>query len=107
MSIVQNFISGWGCYSVYWKTTFAKVGWLAERLHSYLEYQEELMREMEVKGVKLVRWEERESLDFHSDKVFVVYFPFIRDRYRHGYISLEEMKTGLILSKTTEMLDSC
>lgn len=98
MSVVQNFISGWGCVSVYSESTFAKRGWLAARLNSFSEYQDEVIREMDVKGIKLVRWKEKESVKCPSDSVFVVYLPRARNGCGHAYISLEELEKELVAS---------
>jgi len=96
MSVVQNFISGWGCFSIHWESTFAKRGWLAERLEPYPEYQETEIRKMDAKGINLVRWNERDSVKSPTESVFAVYLPRMRNSCSHAYISLEELENELL-----------
>ena len=60
LSIVQNCISGWGCYSMYWGSTLERRGWMAERLDGFPEYQTEMVEKYGVRGIRLVPWAERE-----------------------------------------------
>jgi hypothetical protein len=96
MSVVQNFISGWGCFSIHWESTFAKRGWLAERLKSYPVYQEQVIQKMDAKGVNLVRWNERDSVKCPTESIFVVYLPRLRKSCSHAHISLEELENELL-----------
>lgn len=75
-SIVQNVISGPGCYSVYWKTTFEKEGWLAEKTegYGYGEYRIAQARKFAERGFTMVRWPERNVEVGKGRHIFAVYW---------------------------------
>ena len=74
-SIVQNFISGWGCYCMHWKTTFDGWGWIANRLDAFPKYRIELVAKEAARGMRLVPWKDRDLEECTQVKVFAVKFP--------------------------------
>jgi hypothetical protein len=99
-SLVQNFICGWGCCSIHWESSFEKRGWMAQRLDSYPEYQDELVRKWREKGFKLVPWKDRESCNWKSGSVYVMYLP--GSGCGQAYISKNDLENEMV-SKIANM----
>ena len=107
ISIVQNFISGWGCCCMHSETTLGRKGWMARRLDLTPDHSKEEIREMEKykkgeiskygdRGIKLITWGERDMVNCPPDRVFVVYFSGKGKECGHAYLSLEELERELI-----------
>ena len=96
-SLVQNFISGWGCCSLHWENTFDRRGFLAKRLEEFPEYEELVIEKWAVRKFKLVRWKDREQVNCRFTNVYVMYFPDGERGFGQGYLSLEELERELSL----------
>ena len=103
ISIVQNFISGWGCGCIHWASTLSGKGWMAKRLDPTPGCSEQELRELDEykkgeirkygdRGIRLVTWGERDVEERSSDFVFVVYFAGKGKESSHAYVPLEELK---------------
>jgi hypothetical protein len=99
MSVVQNFITGWGCYSVHWESTFEKRGWLARRLEGFPEYEVEEINKKRAMGIELVPWKERDLEKSRKDSIFVVYWPVSGKDCGHKYISRKELESDLLCQR--------
>jgi hypothetical protein len=93
VSVVQNGITGWGCFMLNWEYTFADRGWLAERLSVYPEYQEKARMKYANQGISIVPWTEWKDKNLLARKVFVVLWK--QGRMGEDTISLTEWKALL------------
>ena len=75
-SIVQNVISGFGCYSVYWKTTFNMEGWFGEKMErvDYEEYRAAQAQKFAERGFRMVRWPDRNAEAGQGRHIFAAYW---------------------------------
>jgi hypothetical protein len=74
ITIVQNFISGWGCCSVRWGPTFDKMGYFARRINT-AEFREKEKKKWAGRGVRLVPFYDRKKVMGNSVSAFVAYWP--------------------------------
>jgi hypothetical protein len=95
-SVVQNFISGWGCFSVHWQSTFDRKGWMAQRLDPYPKYQMDEIEKYDEMGIELVRWGERDAAAYQECNIYAVYLPAKMNGLDHAYITVEELKEELL-----------
>jgi hypothetical protein len=100
MSIVQNCISGFGCYSIFWGTTFRKEGWFAKRLDDFKEYREKLAQKQAARGFDMIEymWRNHEVSD--SENVFAVYWKGHGFASTVAYLSYDELKMDLEARET-------
>jgi hypothetical protein len=91
---VQNYISGWGCCSIYWESTFEGRGWTVARLQEYPEYQKTLAEKYSVMGMRIVPWEEREGT-LSEVNAFIVYWCAKEGRMGQAYLSVKEVEMTL------------
>ena len=75
-SVVQNIISGWGCYSMHWKSTFAGWGWMDLRMEDpkFPESKERLVAKWAARAMTLVSWKERDMDECTQPSIFAIYF---------------------------------
>jgi hypothetical protein len=75
-SVVQNVISGWGCYSMHWKSTFAGWGWMVLRMEDpkFPESKERLVAKWAARAMTLVSWKERDMDECMQPSIFAIYF---------------------------------
>ena len=100
MSIVQNCISGFGCYSMFWETTFRKEGWFNKRLDDFKEYREGLAQKQAARGFDMIEymWRNHEVSD--SENVFAVYWKGHGFASTVAYLSYDELKMDLEARET-------
>jgi len=94
-SLVQNFISGWGAYSIQWESTFNRAGWMAKRLDPYPKYQEEEIQKYDRRGFRVVRWLDRHLVSQGEQNIFAVYWPMKQSVCGQTYLSFEELELEL------------
>ena len=93
-SVVQNYISGWGCCSIYWERTFEGRGWTVARLQEYPEYQKTLAEKYSGMGMRIVPWEERERT-LSEVNAFTVLWSAKEGCMGQTYLSLKEVEMAL------------
>lgn len=92
-SVVQNGITGWGCFSMNWEDTFAGQGWFAERVAQYPEFQFRERAKYDRKGITIVPWSEWREKGCEERKVFTVHWGVVEGGEVEGHVPLMELKT--------------
>ena len=95
MSIVQNFISGFGCYSLFWESTFNKEGWFAKRMDDFKEYREGLAQKQAARGFQMIEWQWRDLKKSDREDILAVYWGGHGFDSTMAYVSYDELKTDL------------
>lgn len=95
MSVVQNAITGWGCFILNWEYTFANRGWLAERLSGYPEYQMKAQMKYANYGISIMPWTDWEDKNLDARKVFVVRWKRDGNGEGEGAMTLTDWKALL------------
>jgi hypothetical protein len=71
-SVVQNAITGWGCFNLNWESTFSERGWFAERLAEYSAFRTKEEKKYAQKGITIVPWTDWDDKDLGKRKAFAV-----------------------------------
>ena len=80
---------------------------MAKRLDPFPEYQEEEIRKYRGRGFRVVRWADRDLVDWKHGKVFAVYLSVPVRPYQstHAYISFEELEVEFQLREDLSIKD--
>ena len=106
MSVVQNAITGWGCFILNWEYTFANRGWLAERLSGYPEYQMTAQMKYANYGISIMSWADWEDKNLEARKVFVVRWKPDTNDDGEGTMSLTDWKALLSAGMQSDSISS-